>query len=262
MGDLVQLSDVSDVEYVQWLNDKTPWSLSRWGDGELRALLSENDKCWERLAKLSKAWRKGKTNKSGHHFPPELGEEIRRLLLSKPTHRLALGKRFADPEAKAPMLGMGRWTKKWLDDHQLGDLVWDDMDMIVRALYQYRFEPFVDAMRSRRVVMVGPRHLKEFKLFPVTHIECPRRNAFKALSHLFRHVTDYLAKAGEHTVVSISMGPASPILVEMLWTHCKREHTIIDLGSIWDPFVGDISRRYMERTELQEYVTKLLGQAE
>ncbi len=49
MGDFVQLSDVTVKEYIQWLNDKTPWSLSRWGDGEIRSLLSENDKCWARL---------------------------------------------------------------------------------------------------------------------------------------------------------------------------------------------------------------------
>lgn len=262
-GDLVQLSDVSDVEYVQWLTDKTPWGLSRWGDGELRSLLAENDKCWAKLAGLNKAWRKGKTNKSGHHFPPELGEQLRQLLLSRPRCRLALGGRFTNPKAHPSFTGMGRWTKKWLDDHQLGDLVWDDQDLMCRALYQCRFEPFLDVLRARKIVMVGPQHLREFRLFPViSFVECPRRNAFKALGQLFRQLTALLDKAQDHLVVSISMGPASPLLVEMLWAHCNGEHTIIDTGSIWDPFVGDHSRTYMERPELQEYVTKLLGQAE
>jgi hypothetical protein len=265
LSSLVKLSDVTVDNYVRSLNKKMPFGLSRWGDGEWRSVLSENDLAWKRLTGLNTAWRKGKTNKSGHSFPPEMGVDMRKLLLSRQsdaapnTQRLALADRFTQEGAHKSFLGMGHWIHEWLARHGLGAVEWDATDLIVKAFYKYKFEPFLEALQQSPIVVVGPTHLKKLRLFPVAYyVGVPSRDAYKIKDRVVQRVSAYLEKADEHTVVSISVGPSAAILVEEIRRACKNQHTVIDLGSIWDPFVGQFSRRYMERPELQEYAKKLL----
>ncbi len=259
MSDFVRLSDVTTGTYVQWMHENTPWSLSRWGDGEIRSLLTEDDACWGRLKRLSGAWAKGRTNKSGHSFPYQMGEDMRTLLRGRPKHRLAIAGRFASVRRKSHEVGLGKWLKEWLVKNKLDDLTWDPCDLIVYSLIKQKFRSFLAAMRARRVVVVGPAHLKKLKVFKVAgFVETPRRDAYRSYAALFKSTAELLHKK-EPTVVSISMGPAAPLLVESLHNFDDGRHTILDLGSIWDPFVGESSRSYMRRPALKAYVAELVG---
>jgi hypothetical protein len=55
------------------------------------------------------------------------------------------------------------------------------------------------------------------------------------------------------------MGPAAPLLVERMCRIMGNVHSFVDLGSIWDGFVGDYSRSYMKNPDLIEY-TKMLNE--
>lgn len=258
MAEVVELITTPMQWYTDKINNQQPFSLSRWGDGEWRSVLAENDKCWAKLAGISGAWRKGKTNKSGHAFPPEMGKDMRKLLTDRPGHYLALANRYGNPDSKEPQISLARWIKQWLVVHQLSDLRWTHADTIVKAFYMFKFDDFFNALRGQNMIMVGPRHLKRQKIFKLQQfVEVPRRNAYKNRVNAVAHVTKALERTKKPTVVSISMGPAAALVVEDLHKVFGKKHTILDLGSIWDPFVGELSRSYMKKPELQDYIQKL-----
>lgn len=258
VSDVVQLVPRTIDWYVEHLQDGVPFSLSRWGDGEWRSVLAENNKCWERLSQISRAWRKGKTNKSGHSFPDEMGVQLRELLSNKPQYTLALADRFARADAPLPQIGLAKWIKQWLVQHDLAELRWCSADTLVRALYQKQFGGFLSALQQYESVVIGPAHLKKLKTLNMRYfVEAPRRDAFKAIDSLAKMACKYLERTKDHLIVSISIGPAAALLVDRLHGAFGPRHTILDLGSIWDPFVGEISRSYMKRDDVMVYVRKL-----
>lgn len=257
MQEVVELQPGPIDWYVKRLGLGLPTSFSRWGDGEWRSVLAENDACWERLRSITPAWRKGKTNKSGHSFPTKMGEEMRAMLRSRPKHILLLANRYGNPKSPMPQIGLARWIKEWLTANGLDDLPWGPADTIVRALYRMEFEPFMDVLQDKRILLVGPGHLKGLDVIPVDEfIGIPPRDAYKAIDTLFKQINHYCEKAGEPVTVSISMGPASPLLIERLTRECPS-HSFMDLGSIWDGFVGQHSRSYMKVDDVRRYTEKL-----
>jgi hypothetical protein len=263
VSDVIDIIDRPLDWYSARLLSNKPFSLSRWGDGELRSVLAENDAAWDRMGQISSAWRKGKTNKSGHSIMPEMGVAMRNLLIRRPAkqHMLSIARRYGDPQAQPPQIHLARWMKEWLVKHKRDGLPWHNCDVIVYGLIRGQFDIFLDALRGHQMIMVGPHHLEQLKgtsLLPIQHfVQVPRRDAFKDWRRIIDDVNRLLQKPQDQMVVSISMGPAAALVVEALARKHGSQHFILDLGSIWDPFVGEQSRSYMSRPAVQKYVRQL-----
>jgi hypothetical protein len=258
MSDVLELTQTPIEWYVDKLNADQPISVSRWGDGEWRSVLGADAATWERLGKISSAWRKGKTNKSGHSFPPDMGKEMRAMLKDRPKHILTMANRYGNPTSKPPQIHLARWIKEWLVANKLEDIRWGTADTIVRALYNDQFDGFMDALQDKRIIVVGPAHLQKLKVIPVAeHIDVPKRDAYKVNDYLFKMVARQVEQAPDHTVVSISTGPAAALLVERLCRAFGKDHSFLDLGSIWDGFVGVPSRSYMKNPLVKQYIGRI-----
>ena len=116
------------------LKNGVNFSWSRWGDGEWSALLQT---------------RPGKANCDGHHFFPDMGARLKAVLESKPEYYLGLQRLGAEQNADNPEFKRLRDLNKW-----------SEMELLTRASLRGRLPEMCDAMKDRRVVLIGNETLK------------------------------------------------------------------------------------------------------
>lgn len=102
--------------------------------------------------------------------------------------------------------------------------------------------------------MCGPDHLKKFRGFSIqSFVECHPTEAFEEIDSLEQEIVYKLDKT-ESDMVLLSAGQgASPSLVSRLHHLCP-EINVIDVGSLWDPYVGVMSRSGHKKRGWKEYV--------
>lgn len=134
---------------------------------------------------------------------------------------------------------------KWLEDRGI-DIEWFDCNVMNTASHQGRLAPFVKWLRTRKIVFLGPSHLRRLQAFPVSSfIEIHPTNAFSQLEEL-EVVASYAVTREIADTVLVSAGPAAPPLVSRIHRNLPYLN-VIDTGSIWDLYVGVLSRKIHRR---------------
>jgi len=205
--------------YVDYLVNDKPFSLARYGDGEWSVIVQNRGKC--------------------------VGQSLNLPGLRLATIR-SIKKAHQDPRyimACHPKQSQGN-IEEWLVQHQPPWLRWKDTRTFYYASFYGKLFPFVDAIRKLNVprVVVGPPHLRQLhsKVFKVDQfIEIPPVDAWRSKDRIL----DECKKVKGKVMFSISAGPTSSPLVWELFQE-KPESFIMDLGSLWDVYVGKPSRSY------------------
>lgn len=201
--------------FVRKLESGAPFAFSRWGDGEWRAMLGESG-----------------ANCDGHAYTGALRNDLSSVLKSRPAYLLGL-----QPFA---VRMLGKRIEEWLKRRHL-ELHWIDADVFHRASIDGALEPLLESLPS--VVMIGPAHLKGLSIVPVRkHIVVPDRNCYDSYTDIFIQARSVLAKA-PRSVVAMSAGMMSNVLIHHLHATFP-DATLIDFGSLWDPYVGKVTRAY------------------
>jgi hypothetical protein len=218
-----------------WLADLTdsskPFSFSRWGDGEWRSVLSPGG---------------NNTNCDGHKFFPAMGEQLRQILFKKPTYRIGM-------QPLAIKL-FAAHIDKFLRDALLTDLQWYDSDVFHKGAIYGKLDQIVQAVASRKVLLVGPKHLAKVPFPCWKQVFVPSKNVYLRLESILRQVDGLLAGKEEPVLVSISASMPAEIMVDRLHKKYGHLHTIVDFGSLWDPLVGVKSRTYMR--DMDEFIKR------
>ena len=205
--------------FVGKLDAAGPVSFARYGDGEFSAMVGTAG-----------------ANCDGHEYFAELGLELRRTLL-QPRHYLhALG-----PKASAGTLG-----------HQVEEFLipcppieWYSSETFLQASLAGHLGPLVAALSRRRLMIVGPAHLRRLPIVrPIAFVEIERVNCFLQKAEIER---DILRTAYLTDVICFSAGMTTKAIIYDLWPHLGQTHSLIDLGSLWDVYCGVDSRRYARR---------------
>lgn len=206
-------------EYVQALNSRVPFAMSRWGDGEWKALLGHQGSTCD-----------------GQTYSKALRRALTDVLGSRPTYEVGMSafavRRYGDA------------IERYLQQHGLS-FHWTNADVFASASRESRLAPLVAALYARTVILIGPKYLSALKLFPVvSHVVVPEHEAFNEWPSLRRrslHTVElYLTT---NPVVAISAGPVAKLLVHALASACPCA-TVVDFGSVWDPYAGRITRTY------------------
>jgi hypothetical protein len=204
--------------YVQCLETLDPFAFSRWGDGEWRALLGYAGE-----------------NCDGHPYSGDLRSALTRVLESRPTYTLGL-----QPFA---VRTLGPQITEWLTRRALW-LPWVDADVFHRASIAGGLGPLVTVLSERPTLLIGPGYLQPLSLFPrVGHVVIPERNCFASYAETLRATRIAIEKASADLVVAISAGMMANLLIHDLYAKYPT-HTLIDFGSLWDPYVGKVTRTY------------------
>lgn len=213
------------VTYVDRLRARQPFALSRWGDGEWTCLLGGRGQTCD-----------------GQAYTPQLREDLAAVLEARPSYELGLqglARRTMSPAIQA-----------WLDARGLAP-AWVDADVFAHASVAGELAPFCAALATRLVVLVGPGYLSRLRLFRVSlHIVVPETNCHDQVETLVAD-TRALLEGLCDPVVLMSAGPTANVLVHRLWTEDPRR-TLIDVGSLWEPYLGLCTRRYHQAVARRE----------
>ena len=220
---IVSTRTVTLENVTEWIQTGTPFTLTRWGDGEWHAVFG----------------RKHGHNCSGQDYVPKLGKHLRRVLRQRPTYLL---------ELKKWEKVFGDRVDTWLLDEGLDSLDWIAPDILHRASAKGRLAPVIAALQEAPdFLVIGPAHLRAAQgtLGFRRMIEVPSTNAFSALDFLRAQAFTVAATLPRGAVISVSASMAANILVDDLYRRFGSDLIIIDTGSLWDPYAGVLSRSYM-----------------
>lgn len=203
--------------FTQRLSSGMPFAFSRYGDGEFQAILGHQ----------------GRT-KDGQTYTPELRAALANTLLFPGPYKYAVGPmamRMHGPDILA-----------WLEREKI-TLKWYDTETFLEASINGALLPFIGALRERRVVYFGPPHLDRLLgwLPKIRVRHCNAHNAFAEFAALNNAAID---RIGTFDVMLFSCGPTSKVLIHELNRHAPGL-TLIDIGSLFDPYCGVRSRSYM-----------------
>lgn len=202
---------------IEWWATRleTPLSLARFGDGEFLCIEGK----------------KG-GNSHGCAYTPELRADLMAALAYDAPGYLKGMQRILPAQSKrirSSIMG------EWVDTEIFGD-----------ALAEGKLGPLFDTLRTRDLVIVSSKEKRAVPLSYRHFIEVPRTNAHAEKERIVNQVLDYCKGAENPPIVLFACGMAAGTFVHAL--HGKvGQASLIDIGHIFDPFVGEASRDYLAK---------------
>lgn len=207
--------------YIEQIRERKPFALARWSDGEWPCVLG----------------RQG-ANTDKHPYSPELRRDLTQCLLERP--RYVMGLQELVPRT------IGQEVHDWLEERELWP-DWVQGGVFHTASIENRLGPFIAALAERGVILVGPKRLGALAVFPIrAHIETPLFNCHSECERVVEEAAAAIARLGTEPVVSISASMSANVIVHRL-NALHPEATLIDIGSLWEPYVGVANRRYHKK---------------
>jgi hypothetical protein len=209
------------LDLVKLIEEDKPFQFARYGDGEWKVVFgSRGSNCDKHKYNIKNLRQDMDKSIKGHHpyFYGMQGLATRRF-----------------PEAiKTYLKGIV--------------IPWIDADMFHLASAKGRLNPFVQALREKRLCFIGPPHLINNEIRTIDRIE----NVFIFV----RNENCYLDKErvkkkiemlrDQFDIFLFSAGFLSNILIWELYPSMK-DKWMIDVGSLWDPYCGIDSRTYHKK---------------
>lgn len=211
----------------QHLIDKQPFAFTRWGDGELLAVAGV-----------------GKPNCDGHHRNADLRKKLKTILQEQ-------------NEKQTMYLGLQSIGEKEYQNHtgrsirhDYPNIQWSDAEILHNASldndqhHDWPWRQFVKSCNNRSTTLFAANYVPhqltdaEDTLIPDVIKPIPEKNCFAVpLSHIHRELTTLNLFCG-------SM--AANVWIDEFWKLFSN-HTYIDLGSVYDPYCGVVSRSYHKK---------------
>ena len=221
--------------YVNMIDSNKPFVFSRYNDGE-----------WNYMVDTILRGRKQK-------ITPMLREDVRQTLIHRhedPQYLMAMS-----PVYYLARIGLLGHVVAFLEEHNLTDTEWVEINVFNAALAAGELGPFIQALRRTNTIIVGPRYysaLTESVLPDATYFPIPSTQCYSQVDEIEAGI---LALVRRPAVITLSAGPAAQILIHRLYPHIGKHSTMIDMGSTWGPFVGrvehavhrNITKEMMER---------------
>lgn len=202
--------------YVDKLRRGEPFSLARYGDGELYCMLGEIG-----------------VNGNGCRYNPVLAAELRASLgREDPDYYYGLQRVLPEDVAKFATLRDPR--RPWLDT-----------EVFSRTLLEGGLYPLVKQLRCVRTVLVANRAVAAVTelLWSARLIEVPPRDSYTAKERIVQDILSDARHEGTAYLFSAGMG-LKPAIAEL---HGRvGRNWLLDLGHVWDIFAGLRSRTYLE----------------
>lgn len=216
------LPDVFDL-MCEKLRKREPFSFARYGDGEWNAIYGK----------------KGH-NCDGHEYFPDMGERLRKIVESKPKYLMGMQPLTVASE---------RWAQIEKD---FPGIDWVDGDSIHNASIDGKLPQLIDGLDSDTTVIIGPKHINNDlqytdKLsFSWIGITIPSMNCWLEYETVVHELHQFLMDK-RNCVILLCASMMSEILIDQF---SEDGHTLIDMGSVLDPYAGVKSRRYHHKLNI------------
>ena len=204
---------------VSKLNDFDPFTLVRIGDGEMFCVMGMQG-----------------ANCDGVKYNlPDLRESLSATLIHYQQYYYCIA-----PKVMSRKNGTTERSVAWIEKHA-PFIKWYDSETILNASVTGELKPFTQALRKRKIMIVGPAHLRSFPLPLKVFIEIPKVNAWLLYEDILRAVRRELYQVD---TVLLCCGFVAKCLAWELHAMTKDSITVIDIGSTFDYVVGIDSRSY------------------
>jgi len=217
----------------------TPFSYLRYGDGEFNGVLE--------------------TLYPGYtyqRFTPALRRDL----------QASLADYYKDPHyvmSLAPVYhfrdkGQRSWEliATFLRENDLTGMRWASTQTFNDASQAGQLWPFIQLLQQSNVVIVGDRRLKKLnKLFPsAAIIPVPDKHCHAQSRKLRKAILAQNLPA----IILFTAGPATVTLIHKLYPHIGDTSTMIDIGTMWGPYVNQVWRGG-HRGMIPDVINKNLG---
>jgi len=206
--------------YIEKINSKDNFSFTRWGDGEWFCTIGKNGQ-----------------NCDGHKYFPEMRESLNNALNNDKGYYKAIwnldhGQIKNILNILLPFIKNNNINIDWVNAG-----IWED------SALSGQLKPLVKSLESRNFVIVSSDKLKKLDIKYTDFISVPSVNCFldkeRIKSDMIKMTERY-----DDVVFGLSSSMATNVIVDELYDEIGDKCTMIDFGSIWDPFVGHIGRSY------------------
>ncbi len=243
-------------DYVQLLNDGTPFTLSNiGGDGEFLTINGwDGTNSDGRESTPEKQWALAQTllepRLTYHGYNPGHLKSEKRDNAEAWLRSQGINVPYHDGRLQDPYFGMSRINVRWV--HK---------EIISSANVKGNLNPFLRALRDRSPVVVGPSTLTdeflEDTLDARAGILIPPDKGWEIIDGIEEDVAHVLETSLPDTVVTWSLGYLTKVL---MWRLVERFPTMtqIDVGAIWDPYCGLLNRHGYRKPEWAEMMVQNL----
>lgn len=204
--DGVESEAVTYENMINNLKDGINFKFARYGDGEIYAMLG----------------RKG-ANCDGHTYFPDLGKRLIQTIEQEPKYMVGI-QPLSVSHLPIQVAGFFGGFKLY------------NADVLHSASIDGVLERLFEAISGRYLVVVGPSHLAS--LFDGVHIVIPTVNCWLSYGSIKEQLAFHLK---EDAVVLLCASMMSEVLIKDFEDY---NCTMIDCGSVFDPYAGVKSRKY------------------
>jgi len=196
---------------------KENFSFARYGDGEWACILGDPG-----------------GNCDGHPYYRDLGLALELTLLRRQISYCGM-----QPKATADM---GKRIAEWMKYRDC-QIDWCDADVIHDASIAGRLPELYSALRGRKVILVGPKHLAPIAMkLRAHHIETSSK--YPVWREWTTIYADLVGELDLNAVVLYCASMATEVLLDKAAREYGEAITQIDVGSAFDPMCGVVTRRY------------------
>lgn len=207
--------------YVDKLKNGEHFSLARYGDGEFYCM-----------------WGRQGRNSNGCAYSPELRDGLLMSMRHKNDPSFIYGMQRVLPSDRIRA------------KREYPDVEWHDSEIFSIAVAEGKLYPLIEQLRGMRVTVIGNESISEVtkEIFDwKSFIFVP---PFDAYEHRDRVIKEILTNETKSNVFLFSCGMAANAFIGEL--HGQVDGWLIDLGHIWDPFTGNMSRCDLEGKTMEE----------
>lgn len=215
--------------YVDKLKRGEKFSLARYGDGEMLCM-----------------WGKQGANSNGCRYSPELRVALLGSMNHKNDPTFIYGMQRVLPQDRTRI------------EKEYPDVDWHDTEIFSEAVANGKLYPLIEQLRKMELVIIGNKSLLPLNkiLKPLYFITVQTSNSFEERETVKKSILEIAHFRGKNNSIEdervylFSCGMAANALISEL--HGKYNGWLIDVGHIWDPFVGNMSRCDLEGKTLED----------
>lgn len=221
----IQVTDPGLMHYVERIERNEPFTFVRMGDGEWSAILGDRT----RTSSGSQALNIRRLRKMMRQSIIQAHRDVNYVVTMR-------------PGSQRPGI------ENWLEHNKPAWLKFKDCRVFYKASKQSKLYPFIQALRESKlpIIVVGPERLKKLhgRVFGIVEfIKIPNKDCFVMIDQLMLRVLALQRSA----IVLFSAGPAAKIMCWHLHSQIGGQSFLLDLGSLFDPYVGKRTRQYHKR---------------
>lgn len=197
---------------LSMLKEGKNFKFARYGDGEINAMTGKNGR-----------------NCDGHEYFPELGLRLVESIQHEPNYMVGI--------QPLSVSHLSKEVAAYFDGFRLYNA-----DVLHSASIDGVLERFFNALEGRYIILVGPPHLAD--LFDAVHIVIPQINCWLHYEKIKEQLSFHLK---EDAVVLLCASMMSEVLISDFKDY---NCTMIDAGSVFDPYANVYSRKYHHKLKI------------